>query len=100
MRGFRAALLSCAALAAGCDDNRCGHPDELTYDCAPVPLGTANSCSGGPTWEGVHADPDKAYPLGCVASYPFCAAYYPDEVQTCSCTDFGGSGSPTWACPI
>lgn len=90
-----AAVLS-AMLACGGDDT-CDHPDELTYDCAPVPLGTPGTCSGGPSWGGEQADPDLAFPIGCRATYPFCTPAYPNYAQDCDCIDSGG---PQWACPI
>jgi hypothetical protein len=104
MRGFVAALLCCAMVAAGCDDdddNTCGHPDKAMYSCEPVPVGTPDSCTGGPGGDFLGLpvqDPDKAFPVGCRATLPICEAYYPGSVQTCDCT--GGGMYVGWGCPL
>lgn len=93
------AILACAAACASEDDGRCEPPAELTYNCAPVALGTPDSCQGGPAFGGMpQADTDKAFPVNCEAAYPFCAEAYPNAVQTCYCSTDGMTYS--WLCPI
>ncbi len=89
-----AAVCGCSALEPSCDP-----PDELTYSCAPVPLGTVDACQGGPSFDGASHDTDKAFPAGCEADFPFCVAAYPDEVQDCYCQD-PGDGTFQWVCPV
>jgi hypothetical protein len=92
--------IAIAVLLCACaDDDHCTPPAALTYSCAPLPLGSPNTCTGGPAFDGMpQADTDKAFPVGCEAAYPFCAVAYPASVQTCYCqypgTDF------EWTCPV
>jgi hypothetical protein len=92
------AILACAA-ACNSDDGRCDPPDELTYNCEPMPLGTPDTCQGGPAFDGMpQADTDKAFPVNCEASYPFCVEAYPASVQTCYCSTDGMTFQ--WFCQI
>ena len=77
----------------------CTPPPQLTYDCQPVPLGTPNSCGGGPTaFGGDPPDTDKAFPLDCKAEFPFCLGAYPNAVATCWCNNT--LGPVEWYCPV
>lgn len=97
-----ASLVACAADGDGDDGaaQMCTPPAALTYACSPVPLGSADSCAGGPAlYNDPRPDTDKAFPVGCEAQLPFCVSAYPAYVQTCSCEPGTGSG-PEWVCPI
>lgn len=82
--------------AGGCG-NACDHPDEQEYSCEPVAPGTPNSC-GGPTFDGMAYDQDKAFPKDCTVRLPMCVSAYPGYVQTCTCSD--AFGSLMWVCPV
>ena len=86
----------------GCGTPTCSPPAVLTYTCQPVPLGTPGACAGGAhLFDMPDPDPDKAFPVGCMAELPFCVAAYPAYVQTCECRDdFGAPGEAQWWCPI
>lgn len=84
------------AVASGCN-NQCGHPDEPEYSCEPVAPGTPNSC-GGPVFNDMKYDQDKAFPSGCSVSLPMCVEAFPNHVQTCECSPF--EGGMNWVCPI
>lgn len=82
---------------SGCDDNTCGHPDEVEYTCAPVAPGTPNTC-GPATFRDMTYGDGMAFPEGCEMRLPMCVETFPEYVQTCECHTSGGAGS--WACPI
>lgn len=81
----------------GADD--CDPPTQPEYSCAAVALGTPDTCSGGAPVNGMATDPDKAFPIGCQVELPICVAAFPNEVQTCTCTEFGDD-VPQWVCPV
>ena len=97
-------LVALHGCASDGDDNGggggvCTPPAELTYSCAAVPLGSADSCAGGPAlYNDPKPDLDKAFPLDCEAQLPFCVAAYPNSVQTCYCQNW--TGTPEWSCPV
>jgi hypothetical protein len=77
----------------------CTPPAELTYLCAPLPLGAPDSCAGGPSlFDAPKPDLDKAFPVGCEAKLPFCVGAYPNSVQTCYCQNNGSANE--WVCPV
>jgi hypothetical protein len=95
---MRAALLL-VLTACGSDSGECNPPSAPDYSCTSVALGTADTCSGGPAFNGMAYDVDKAFPIDCNVELPFCAAEFSNSVQTCMCTEFGDD-VPQWVCPI
>src|SRR5450631_1966820 len=100
------ALLTAGLLVANanCSDPACKPPATTTYSCHATTAGSTG-CVGGPPANpsaGAPAlDPDKTFPVGCVAHLPYCVPAYPSEVQTCTCLDPSATGGTTasWTCP-
>lgn len=80
----------------GCDDNACGHPDQVEYSCMPVAPGTPGTC-GPLEFRGMTYGEGMAFPDGCRISLPMCVEAFPESVQTCDCS---AVSSGSWACPI
>jgi hypothetical protein len=95
---FLWAGLGVTVAAGGCNDNRCGAPDEVTYtSCQPINDPT-QGCLGSPS-----RDPAKAkqiLPRGCEVRFPECLQAYPDSVRTCYCGSPLPMGQPQWSCGI
>ncbi len=70
----------------GCSDDggsiHCVPPPTIEYSCEPITDSTYG-CMGGPVWlshytgPAHYEDPDKVFPVGCVATLPECPCCWP-----------------------
>lgn len=89
----------CLLLLVACDDGAtCSPPPELAYTCEPV-TSADNTCVGGPVINGVQVDTDKAFPVGCVAGFPYCEGDTLEIGHMCECVP-EASSVPVWGCPL
>lgn len=89
-------------VCSGCwwEDPSCDPPDEVEYDCQPIPDGSAG-CKGGPMYyEGDHliqVDPNKTFPFGCHATLPRCDTFH-GGVQVGTCEQYDAT-TTDWLVP-
>jgi hypothetical protein len=75
------------------NDPACAVPAREIYHCAPRPRQPTDCASDEPVDAG-----DIGYPLGCDVDLPRINAASSCGPQTCTCSQFVGSGPPTWIC--
>jgi hypothetical protein len=72
--------------------------------CYPLAPGDTGGCEAPNlslfSWKGGGVDMTLRYPEGCNVYLPTENPYYPGGPQDCTCSRFGATATPSWACPI